>query len=408
MVSQNNSSLLTNTIMSKLPYSPQLVKIPAGLEFLADYTETSYVQSGHLVSGVYPTIKGIKQTRPFFLMQMNVNGTPLSQNVTMNEFATAFLSEKAPTSISTPSEGVVQADESRYTMAADGTMTKVVAIKPEKYFCQVNAFGGLTVGKKVSEAAAILGPDFEIHILSYTKPETITKENPKGEDSGQVYMKDADPNGIINGQTAYWGYVTAARVFADCKAMNMYSTSRRNRGAFMAGQYPFIRNINDTIEVLPPSITIHYYTKRPKTNSVIPFLRYENGKVINNTFVNKLPYDGGVISNPAGNDFTPTFVLMLTNGGPDQTSGVYSIRSRAQSVVHLRSFDEFSVVSLNDGRDGYIDEVGKTIYINPSKPAIVRLEVTQARIGDIMAKTWAVEGAINLQTGVWSKFFETL
>ena len=380
-------------------YSNELVKIPSQLGFLTDYTELGYSQSGHLVQGTYPIINGVKQKYPRFLLQVDAAYQPVVQRTTMKEFATSFLSEIAPKSIEVQTDGVVVADNAKYVPNADGTLTKTISESPLAYFTMLVAYGGTTVGMKVSDAVAYFGADFAIHTLSYT--------DANGQPSGLVTLDKADPNGIINGQTVYWGYVSAQRVLRDCISTNKYSTSKSSMGKFLYGNYPWLK-LNSTIADLPKQITIHGYTKQPKTNSVIPYLVLENGKVKNNTFVNKQVYTGGTITNPAGYDFTPTFVLMLTNGGPDYTQGGYSIRARAQSVVHLPSFTEYNVVALTDDREGYIDQATSTIYYQPSKPAIIRLEVTQARIGDIMGKTWAVEGAVNIQSGVWSKFYETL
>lgn len=382
-----------------MQFSNELVKIPSELGFLTDYTELGYSQSGHLVQGTYPIINGVRQKVPRFLLQVDANYQPVIQRTTMNEFATSFLSEVAPKNITVDPLGIVTADEAKYTLNNDGTMSKVIAKRPIAYFTSLVAFGGVTVGMTVADAIKYFGAEFIIHTLSYT--------NPDGTDSGLVTLENADPAGKINGKTTYWGYAVAERVLKDCIASNMYSRSRTSMGKFLAGNYPWLR-LNSTVDALPAIVTTHGYMKRPVTNSVIPYLYTEAGKVKASVFVNKQVYTGGKITNPAGYEFTPTFVLMLTNGGPDQTAGGYSLRARAQSVVHMTSFSEYNLVALTDDREGYIDQATSTIFYNPNKPAIVRLEVTQARIGDIMGKTWAVEGAVNIQTGVWSKFYETL
>ena len=382
-----------------MQFSNELVKIPNELGFLTDYTELGYSQSAHLVQGVYPIINGVKQKVPRFLLQVDAGYQPVVQRTTMNEFATAFLSEIAPKNITVDPLGIVTADDAKYTLNNDGTMSKVVSKRPIAYFTSLVAFGGVTVGMTVADALKYFGAEFIIHTLSYTKPD--------GTPSGLMTLETADPAGKINGQTTYWGYATAERVLKDCIASNMYSRGRRDAGKFIAGNYPWLR-LNSTVDALPSIVTTHGYMKRPMTNSVIPYLYIESGKVKASVFVNKQVYTGGRITNPAGFEFTPTFVLMLTNGGPDQTAGGYSLRARAQSVVHMTSFSEFNLVALTDDREGYIDQATSTIFYNPNKPAVVRLEVTQARIGDIMAKTWAVEGAINVNTLEWSKFYETL
>jgi hypothetical protein len=224
-----------------------------------------------------------------------------------------------------------------------------------------------------------------------------------------VYIDNADENGIINGQTTYFGYVSAARVLADCVLSNFYTYNRKTKSfTYLAGPYPWLKK-DATIADLPSKVTIHTYETRPFNNSVFAHLAYEGGKVKGNVFVNKQPFTTDKFQVPSGSSITPTYVLMLTNGGPDQTAGGYVLRARAQSVAHLTSFDEYTITPLEDEtKEGYIDITTKTIFINPTKKAIVRLEVTQARIGDIMGKTWSVEGAINLETGEWSKFFERL
>jgi hypothetical protein len=266
---------------------------------------------------------------------------------------------------------------------------------------QLVAFGGETVGMTVQQAVDYFGDDFLIHTLSYTTP--------SGTPSGLVAIENADSQGVINGQTTYFGYVSAARVLADCVLSNFYTYNRKTKAfTYLAGPYPWLKK-DATMDDLPSKVTIHTYETRPLSNSVFAYLEYVDGKVKPTIFSNKAPLTTRTLQNPSGATITPTFVLMLTNGGPDQTAGGYSLRSMSQSTAQLASIEEYTVEQLGDvEKEGYIDITTKTIFINPTKKAIVRLEVTGARMGDIMGKTWAIEGAINLETGEWSKFFEQL
>jgi hypothetical protein len=382
------------------PYSPSLVKIPQGLEFLADFTQQGYSITGQRVSVSYPIRNGVRSKIPRFGLVVDWNGNPIVENTTMKEFAASFIDERMTTPVVVNPDGNVTVGNSRYVFTNSETLSKTTTERMSRYMTQLVAFGGETVGMTVQQAVAYFGADFTIHSLSYTTP--------SGQPSGLFALENADMAGIINGQTTYFGWVSAERLLRDCIASNTYTVNRRTGIAnYIAGPYKWLKQTS-TVADLPAKIVVDTFKRMPVTNSVIPFLVIEGGKVKNNTFVNIQPFAGGQIQNPSGNNFTPTYVLMLTNGGPDQTAGGYSLRAMAQSVVHLTSFDEFSLVALTDGSEGRIDVNTKTIFINPNKKAVVRLEVTQARIGDIMAKTWAVEGAINVQTGQWSRYFEQL
>lgn len=396
-------------------YSNELVKIPNEIGFLTDYTQTGYSYQGNLIQSFYPIINGVRQTTPRFTFRVDVNGMPVKTDTTMTEFATAFLSEAAPPKVLSSTETSVvlqeydasQGQNLSYTFTPNATgAVKSTSFKPSKYFVKVAAFGGKTVGMTVQQAIAHLAPDFEVFVLSYTKPD--------GQPSGLIYAKDADPNGIINGNTFYDGYVTLERVIKDCIASNMYNVNRRTGVAtFVGGSYKDIPR-NCTVDTLPEKYftkIVHNYTKRPNCNSVFVYLTLENGKIKNNSFINKQVYAPGVkVYNPSGAEITPLWVVSLTNGGPDFAPGGYSIRARAQSVVWSNSFDEFTLVPLTDlTKEGYIDANTKTVYYNPSKKCVLRVELMQAaQNNNPMAKSWGVEGAINLETGAWSKFFETL
>jgi hypothetical protein len=396
-------------------YSNELVKIPSELGFLTDYTQTGYSYQGNQIQVSYPIVNGVKQTTPRFTFRVDINGVPPKTDTIMTEFATAFLSEGAPPKVVSVTEAgtILQEFDASYgqflpytfTLNATGAV-KSTSFKPIKYFVKLVAFGGKTVGMTVQEAIAHLAPDFEVFILSYTKPD--------GQPSGLVYAKDADPNGIINGQTVYDGYVTLERVIKDCIASNTYSVNRRTGVVkFVGGLYKDIPR-DCTVDTLPEKYftkIVHNYTQRPNCNSVFVYLTLQDGKVKNNSFINKQVYSPSIkVYNPSGAEITPLWVVSLVNGGPDFAPGGYSIRAMAQSVVWSNSFDEFTLVELTDlTKEGYIDANTKTVYYRPDKKAVLRVELMQAaQNNNPMAKSWGVEGAINLQTGAWSKFFEIL
>jgi hypothetical protein len=396
-------------------YSNELVKIPGELEFLTNYTQTGYSYQGNQIRVSYPIINGVKQTTPRFTFRVDINGVSPKVNTTMTEFATSFLSEAAPPKVVSVTEaGIVlkEFDASynqnlTYTFILNETSAvKSTSFKPSKYFVKLVAFGGETVGMTVQQAIAHLAPDFDVFVLNYTKPD--------GEGSGLVYAKDADPNGIINGQTIYDGYVTLERVIKDCILSNTYSVNRRTGVVkLVGGLYKDIPR-DCTVDTLPEKYFTkieHNYTQRPNCNSVFVYLTLQDGKVKNNSFINKKVYSPTVkVYNPSGAEITPLWVVSLVNGGPDFAPGGYSIRSMSQSVVWSNSFDEFTLVELTDlTKEGYIDATTKTVYYRPDKKAVLRVELMQAaQNNNPMAKSWGVEGAIDLKTGAWSKFFETL
>lgn len=391
-------------------YSNNLVRIPDEIGFLTDYTQTGYTYQGHLVRAVYPIINGVKQKTPRFIFAVDGSNNPVSQFTTMTEFATAFLSEVAPPRMLS-SDGVTTVLEEydasfakniQYSFVQGaGVATKATAFKPERYFTKLAAWGGRTVGMTVEQAMAHLAPDFEVHILSYTKPD--------GTPSGLVYASDADPNGIINGQTFYDGYVTLERVVSDSLASNMYTTNRRTGVTrYMAGPYKDL--VGFTAATLPEKYhtkITHNFVTRPNSNSVFVHLLLEDGVVVNNTFVNKQPYvQGDKVFKPSGEEVTPLWVLSLVNGGAPQTSNGIALRAMAQSVVWGPIFNAFNVETTEG--DGYIDVETNTVFYNPNHKAILRVELMENFQNNPMSKVWGVEGAINLVTGEWSKFFEQL
>jgi hypothetical protein len=392
----------------KKQFSPELVRIPNELNFLTDFIQTAHYSS-NLVIGTHnkstktvtDSTGKVKSTvsvwNPRFVLS-NRSGflTATGSETTSVDLASAFIEyEVAP--VITVEGSSIKVLNDTYIKVGD-SLTKIYNGQPKNFDVTINV-GSSLKNKTLQEIIDYFGNDFIISEV--TTPGT------------SFFNVDVvNKSTVMTDICQLKGKVTIARVLADCIASNIYD----KKGKFLAGPYPFLKQTS-TIDDLPKFTTTTTYKKGEvnQLTSLFVYLQVENGKLINNTFVNKSLYNEVTypIKNPAGYNFTPSYIIKLQN----EPKIPYQVEVGGSKVgmgdtngwLQVRSFDEMDIVELTDlTKDGYIDVDNKTLYINPSKKCVFRVEFTQANLGDPFAKTYGYEGAINYQTGKWSKFHYTL
>jgi hypothetical protein len=384
------------------PYSHDLVRIPAELEYLTDYIQQS-VASSNLVVGQWITKTTASGTSyvttktPRFLLATNDGyGTATGHKTTSIDLATASLEPTIPAEqIDT---NTVKVGNTMYYNTPSG-VTSVENDHPTTFNATIMVYDFL-VGKTLPEIQAYFGQDY-----------TIENVAPVG--SGYFPANTFNPTTKLGSGSYLAGTVTAARVIADCVASNIYNTKT---GKFLNGSYPWLPK-NATVANMPLFTVTTTYAKATDNQvaSVFPYLQIEGGKLINNTFVNKLLYNEvpSVMKNPAGYNFTPTYIITMYNE-PTTPATVDIMGSKvgmgnSNGWIQLASFTELNIVELADEtQDGYIDKNTNTFYVNPSKKCVFRVGYTQAKMGDPFGKTYDWEGAIRYSDKAWSKFYYTL
>jgi hypothetical protein len=383
---------------SPVPYSASTVKIPDQLEFLTDYIQTGHYMSKTL-TGTYrtTTVGGVTTSTPVFTYA-NKTGYVQGTNWRSMELASAFVEYPTPPVITTSGNTITVNDE-QYTLNG-GTLTRFFVGTPKFIPCMLNVSGVLK-GLTVQQVQDYFGSSVEIF--------TITIVLPDGSTSSQYTWNEVDKSAKVNDRCTLWAWVSPERILADAKLLNKYD----KKGKYMVGPYPSLK-LTSTIDDMPPVTITTMYT-RPVDNqvsSVFVYLTLNGSTLTNNTFVNKQMYYDvpGVMKNPAGYAFSPTYVITLRN----EPSVPYSVNIMGSQVgkgnsngwMQLKTFDSIQVLELADKtKDGYIDVANQIIYVNPTKKCVIEVEYGQYKMGDPFGKTYAWSGAINYQTHNWSKFY---
>ena len=392
-------------------YSSDIVRIPKELEFLTDFITTAVYTSNIVVgkttqiskttttAGV--TTSSIVSVHRFVLSNKDGYLSAAGHKENAVDLASAFVEYQTPPTITVISPSQIKVNDITYNYTADA-VTSVENTKPRRFM--VNMFADAELkGMTVQQIMDFFGTDFQITSLSI--PGTT-----EGTATAQYPIDKVDKSTLLSPKCLIFGYVSIERVLRDCIASNMYNA----KGQLLVGPYPFLKK-DSTVEDLPPFQYTRTYKKAAagQLSSLFPYIKVENNKLINNTFVNKKLYKEATypMNNPAEFPFTPTWIVILHNQ-PETPYAVTIMGTKvtmgdANGWLHVTSFDEMNIVELTDpNQDGYIDQASNTIFINPNKKCVFRVVYSQAKLGNVFDKTYGYEGCLNYKTGVWSKYLE--
>jgi hypothetical protein len=157
-----------------------------------------------------------------------------------------------------------------------------------------------------------------------------------------------------------------------------------------------------------------YKTSLPTDlKAVFPYMWIdENGNIVNNTFINKTKFtdiDVSTLTNYSGlAKCSFTYILRLHNK-------CYQTGNEAQNLQGMGMFGQCGLplqLAWNDPRINSIEKVIDTVnpgiellsdkivlHYDPSKPALLQLEITSAPMGNMYLKTWATSSAIDIVDG---------